>query len=114
MGNHSYFRYKLSYFDKTERNFGILEYININFRNGTFFEIFQYFLQTSFTEKIQTRAYTFDDLVGSCGGFIGLFLGYALIQIPHSIESVLLKKWENVVLRKSSNTRQNEDENIDD
>ena len=37
-------------------------------------------------EKIQVRAYTFDDLVGSCGGYIGLFLGYALIQVPRTIK----------------------------
>ena len=36
-------------------------------------------------DKIEIRAYTFDDLVGSCGGYIGLFLGYALIQIPRGI-----------------------------
>ena len=36
-------------------------------------------------EKVEVRAYTFDDLVGSCGGYIGLFLGYALIQIPRGI-----------------------------
>ena len=34
---------------------------------------------------MQVRAYTFDDLVGACGGYIGLFLGYALIQIPRAI-----------------------------
>ena len=94
--------------------FGRFEFIDINFRNGTYFEILQYFLQTSFTDKIQTRAYTFDDLVGSCGGFIGLFLGYALIQIPHSIESILLTKWGNVVSRKSSNAREKENENKDE
>ena len=31
-----------------------------------------------------------DDLVGSCGGFIGLFLGYALVQIPQLIEFVMI------------------------
>ena len=58
----------------------------LHFRNDSFFEIEQTYRQTSFTEKIQTRAFTFDDLVGSCGGFIGLFLGYALIQIPELLE----------------------------
>ena len=33
-------------------------------------------------EKIQKKAYTLDDVVGTVGGFIGLFLGYALIQVP--------------------------------
>ena len=62
---------------------------SFDFRNESFFEIRQVYHQTRFTEKIQIRAYTFDDLVGSCGGFIGLFLGYALVQIPHLIESML-------------------------
>ena len=56
----------------------------------SFFEIQQLFHQTRFTEKIQIRAFTLDDLVGSCGGFIGLFLGYALVQIPQLIEFVMI------------------------
>ena len=28
--------------------------------------------------------------MGSCGGFIGLFLGYALVQIPQLIEFVMI------------------------
>ena len=45
--------------------------------------------QTKFTEKIYSRAYSFDDLVGTCGGYIGLFLGYALIQLPRLIEKTV-------------------------
>ena len=70
--------------------------LNFLFRNESYFLITQEFSQTSFVEKIQVRAYTFDDLVGSCGGYIGLFLGYALIQIPRTIK-VRFKstKWKN-------------------
>ena len=39
-----------------------------------------------FTEKIQIKAYTLDGLFGTCGGYIGMFLGYALIQFPQFIE----------------------------
>ena len=35
---------------------------------------------------MQTRAFTLDDLVGAVGGYIGLFLGYALIHIPQLME----------------------------
>ena len=45
--------------------------------------------QTKFTEKVYSRAYSFDDLVGTCGGYIGLFLGYALIQLPQLIEKTV-------------------------
>ena len=45
--------------------------------------------QTKFTEKVYSRAYSLDDLVGTCGGYIGLFLGYALIQLPQLIEKTV-------------------------
>ena len=53
--------------------------------NGSFV-IKQIYYQTRFTDKMQTRAYTIDDLVGTCGGYIGLFLGYAVVQLPKLIE----------------------------
>ena len=55
------------------------------FRNGSFGIIIE-FRQTRYTDKRQVPAYTFDDLVGACGGYIGLFLGYAFIQFPHLLE----------------------------
>ena len=56
-----------------------------HFRNNSF-SIKLIFHQTRFTEKNQTRDYTFNDLVGDCGGYIGLFLGYALVHVPWLIE----------------------------
>ena len=52
------------------------------------FEIVQVHRQTSFTDKMQIKAYTGDDVVGTVGGYIGLFLGYASVQIPTSIASI--------------------------
>ena len=60
-----------------------------NSRDESHFEIVQVHRQTSFTDKIQTRAYTFDDVVGTVGGYIGMFLGYAMVQIPGSIAMIL-------------------------
>ena len=60
-----------------------------NLRDESHFEIVQVHRQTSFTDKIQTRAYTFDDVVGTVGGYIGMFLGYAMVQIPGSIALIL-------------------------
>ena len=37
---------------------------------------------------MQTEAFTIDDLVGTCGGYIGLFLGYAVVQLPKLIEEL--------------------------
>ena len=51
-------------------------------------DVNQLYRQTKYLEKMQTRAYTIDDLVGACGGYIGLFLGYALLQLPSFINFV--------------------------
>ena len=59
------------------------------FRNGSFV-IDQIYRQTRFTNKLQTKVYTLDDLVGTCGGYIGMFLGYALIQFPRFLEKTFL------------------------
>ena len=61
-------------------------FVNL-FRNGSIW-IQPYFHQEEFTEKIYSRAYSLDDLIGTCGGYIGMFLGYAIIQIPRLIESL--------------------------
>ena len=44
---------------------------------------------TSYTEKIQVRAYTSDDVVGTVGGYVGLFMGYAVVQLPAMIKSIV-------------------------
>ena len=31
---------------------------------------------------MQTRAVTFENLVGNCGGYVGLFVGYSIFQLP--------------------------------
>ena len=38
-----------------------------------------------FNQVEQTRAYNIDNLIGEIGGYLGLFLGYALAQIPSTI-----------------------------
>ena len=49
----------------------------------------QLYHQSTFTEKIQTRAYTIDDVVGTVGGYVGLFMGYAIVQFPEMMRSIL-------------------------
>ena len=39
--------------------------------------------QTTFREIKQVQAYDFDSLVGNVGGYMGLFLGYAILNLPH-------------------------------
>lgn len=61
-----------------------------DYSNASFFIIHKTHGNSIFNEMIQTKAYTLDDLVGTIGGFIGLFLGYALIQLPDLINNILI------------------------
>ena len=72
------------------------------FRNGSFW-IKVSFRQSRFTDKIQIRAHTLDDLIGASGGYIGLFLGYALIQVPQFMEFAFHKIKREAFTRKSYN-----------
>ena len=49
----------------------------------------QLYHQSTFTEKVQTRAYTIDDVVGTVGGYVGLFMGYAIVQFPDMMRSII-------------------------
>ena len=46
-----------------------------------------YYLSSTYKEIRQMKAYTIMMLFGNVGGFVGLLLGYALIQIPSLIHS---------------------------
>ena len=65
-----------------------------------------FFPQIRFTEKIQTRAYTLDDVIGTCGGYIGLFLGYALVQFPQFIEFTFQTLKPKILARKTCQIKQ--------
>ena len=47
------------------------------------------YLSNTFKEIQQMKAYTIMMLFGNVGGFVGLLLGYALIQIPNLVHSTL-------------------------
>ena len=72
---------------------GLSKCYYFSYPNG-FFHLRQEYLQVRFRDTVSTQEYTFDELVGNVGGYIGLFLGYALIQLPRLIMSLLhsLKK----------------------
>ena len=40
--------------------------------------------QGRFLETRQVKAYTMNSLVGNIGGYIGMFLGYALLNVPET------------------------------
>ena len=52
------------------------------------FKVRLWFRSNQFMEIKQVRAYNFQDLVGNAGGYIGLFLGYSLVQSPFIIKKV--------------------------
>ena len=67
------------------------------FRNETSFYITPVFRQTGFKEMKQIQEYTLDDLVGTCGGYVGMFLGYAFIQLPHLFQLMLTRIKQEVL-----------------
>ena len=48
-------------------------------------------LTNKFKEIKQVRKYSVQSLVGNLGGYIGLCLGYALMNLP----SIILEIWKN-------------------
>ena len=57
-------------------------FIFLSFKNESYFGIELTYRQTRFRDIVQTKSYTFEGLVGNVGGYIGLFLGCSLVQIP--------------------------------
>ena len=53
------------------------------------FEVLLDFQGSTYMEITQIRAYDGQSLVGNAGGYIGLFLGVALVQLPTLIRYVL-------------------------
>ena len=51
-------------------------------------QITVYFRNNFYKQIIQVRAYTLMSLVGNVGGFVGLLLGYALVQLPGLISII--------------------------
>ena len=48
-----------------------------------------FYRQPRFTDGIQVRAYTIDDVASAFGGFVGLLMGYSLANIPDIAKSVM-------------------------
>ena len=74
----------------------------------TSFWIYHVILQTRFTDRTQVREFTLDDFVGTCGGYIGMFLGYALIQFPQFLQFIFDKIQKEILLRKAQISARNE------
>ena len=49
------------------------------------FKVRLWFRSNRFMEIKQIQAYNFQNLVGNGGGYIGLFLGYSIVQLPYML-----------------------------
>lgn len=49
------------------------------------------FPEVEFTETRQVKAFDFNDLLGNIGGYIGMFLGYALLNLAYYIADLFDK-----------------------
>ena len=56
--------------------------------NNMSFSIVMDTIQTSFLRIEQIRGYDFNSLIGNIGGYVGMFLGYALLNVPNAIVSI--------------------------
>lgn len=59
------------------------------------FGLAMHFVMKGYLEIRQERAYTFTTLVGNAGGYMGLFLGYAILHFPTLISNIAetIKRW---------------------
>ena len=59
--------------------------------NDTLFKVMIEFKDSSFMEIMHVRAFDIESLIGNAGGYLGLFTGYALLQLPNLV--VLISTW---------------------
>ena len=63
--------------------------------NESYFVLRTEYKQASFLETRQVKAYDMNSLVGNVGGYIGMFLGYALLNVPNILNDFLQKIVKN-------------------
>ena len=69
---------------------------NVDLETLDWFKIRLWFRSNKFMEIKQIRAYNFQTLVGNGGGYIGLFLGCTIIELPSMISSAYAWMQRNV------------------
>ena len=52
----------------------------------------------TYMEVIQSRAYDGQSLIGNAGGYVGLFLGVALVQLPSAVVGAI-KVGHNIICK---------------
>ena len=81
--------------------------------NASWFGISLFFPEPSYKEIKQVQAYDFESFIGNTGGYIGLFLGYALLSLPAFIATLYrtikrrIEEWqEKLDLHNHKNARE--------
>ena len=72
--------------------------------NESYFHIIAQYRQIRFRQTTQVQAYNLDHLIGNIGGYMGLFLGYALVQFPNFFAELLDSAKKMTVDRRSLKT----------
>ena len=75
---------------------------NWRFLEFSTFKVLIEFPDSSFMEIKHVREFDIQSLIGNSGGYLGLFTGYALLQLPGLI--VLLQKCVSKILSRYYNT----------
>ena len=76
------------------KNMSFQNFILVLIENNSF-GLAMRFVMKGYLEIEQERAYTFTTLVGNAGGYMGLFLGYAILHFPKLLSNMVesIKKW---------------------
>ena len=75
-------------------------FIILRLENESFTGFNLRYAQTRFRDIVQTKSYTFEGLVGNVGGYIGLFLGCAIVQLPNLLMTMFRKIKKTVTDRR--------------
>ena len=65
--------------------------------NTTLFTMWVTHAKQIFRVTKQVRAYDVDSLVGNVGGYIGMFLGYALLNLPEFLRIIFTCRKNHVM-----------------
>ena len=66
--------------------------------NGTWFEIVFEIQTDTFKEIKQKRAYSEQSLIGNLGGYLGIFIGFSLLDLLKCMVSVRIKIYNAIAL----------------
>ena len=99
----------------TYQDFGLVEDWTQEWLDEVYnmFEVMLEFQDGTYMEIQQIRAYSIQDLVGDIGGYLGLFLGFALLQIPELLLKIYVWMDAELLKKKLSITYVSENSDIE-